>query len=205
MGSRRVTKRLSGEQVRAKVSHVEHPAPGGVVVPGPNLCPKPKFPTSPKVNPPSPSKWIPAAPRTPTSRSGRANIPPRRSTNWRAWPACGNGRGCISGRRTSGGCTTACSRSWTTLLTNTSRHPRGHAPAVQDPGHRVGADQPARGRQVRPGRLQILRRPARRRRQVRQRPLRLVQGRGLPRRAHLPHGLRAGRDHAEAHRDRRGS
>ena len=44
-----------------------------------------------------------------------------------------------------------------------ARHPGGHAPEVEDAGGRAGADEPARGRQVRPGRLQVLGRPARRR------------------------------------------
>ena len=78
------------------------------------------------------------------------------------------------------------------------RHPGGYASEIQDARRRTGADQSPRRRQIRPGRLQVFRRPPRRRRQVRQRPFRLVQGRGLPRRQGLSHGLRARRHHAEA-------
>jgi hypothetical protein len=60
-------------------------------------------------------------------------------------------------------------------------HPGGYAPQVADAGGRTGAHQPPCRRQVRPGRLQILRWPPRRRRQVRQRLVRMVQGRGKPR------------------------
>ena len=52
--------------------------------------------------------------------------------------------------------------------------PGGHASEVEDARRRTGADQSARGRQIRPGRLQIFRRSARRRRQVRQCAFRLV-------------------------------
>jgi hypothetical protein len=62
------------------------------------------------------------------------------------------------------------------------RHPGGHAPEMENARRRAGPDQSSRRRQVRPGRLQVFRRPARRRSQVRQRPFRMVQGRGFPRR-----------------------
>ena len=55
------------------------------------------------------------------------------------------------------------------------------------------ADGAARRRQVRPRHLQGLRRPARRRRDGRQRPLRMVRGRGPPRRPGLAAGVRARR------------
>ena len=42
------------------------------------------------------------------------------------------------------------------------------------------------GRQIRPGRVQVLRRPARCGRQMRERPVRLVQGGGAPGRQALP-------------------
>jgi hypothetical protein len=45
--------------------------------------------------------------------------------------------------------------------------------------------------------------PARRRREVRQCPFRLVQGRGLARRQGSSHGVRARQDHAEARSHRR--
>ena len=62
-------------------------------------------------------------------------------------------------------------------------------PKFEHSRHRAGAHESPRRRQIRPGRLQVLRRPPRRRRQVRQCPLRLVQGRGLARWQGLPHGL----------------
>ena len=62
------------------------------------------------------------------------------------------------------------------------RHSGRHASEIQDAGGRAGADESARRRQIRPGRLQIFRRSARRRREMRQRAFRLVQGRGLARR-----------------------
>ena len=60
-------------------------------------------------------------------------------------------------------------------------------PSIQDSRRRDGADHAPLRRQVRPGRLHFLRRHARRRREVRQRGLRMVRGRGLARRQ----GLRA--------------
>ena len=54
------------------------------------------------------------------------------------------------------------------------------------PPWELGSDQPARGRQIRPGRVQVLRRPARCGRQMRERPVRLVQGGGAPGRQALP-------------------
>jgi DNA gyrase subunit B len=66
-------------------------------------------------------------------------------------------------------------------------------PAVQDSRRRDGADHAPLRRQVRPGRLHLFRRHARRRRQVRQRGLGMVRGRGLARRQGLPHGVRAGK------------
>ena len=72
-------------------------------------------------------------------------------------------------------------------------------PEVRHSGHRVGADQPPRRRQVRPRGVQVLGRSARRRREVRQRVVGLVQGRGLARRKGLPHGVRARGDHPAAH------
>jgi hypothetical protein len=52
----------------------------------------------------------------------------------------------------------------------------GYSSQVQDSGSRAGADESARGRKIWPRGLQILRRPSRRRREMRKRALRLVQG-----------------------------
>jgi hypothetical protein len=72
------------------------------------------------------------------------------------------------------------------------RHPGRCTGKVENARGGNGADQPPRRRQIRPGRLQVFRRHARRRRQMRQRPLRLVQGGSLARRQGLLHGVRAG-------------
>ncbi len=69
---------------------------------------------------------------------------------------------------------------------------------MEDAGGGTGADQSARRRKIRAGRLQVFRRPARRGRQMRQRPFRMVQSRGFPRQPGLLHGLRARRDQTEA-------
>ena len=72
--------------------------------------------------------------------------------------------------------------------------PVGAAPAVHREEHAGSRpDQGPRRRQVRPRHVQGLRRPARRRRHGRQRPLGVARGRGPPRRQGLEAGLQAGR------------
>ena len=65
-------------------------------------------------------------------------------------------------------------------------HPKEGVPAVQ-----LGHDDPARGRQVRLRHLQGVRRPARRGRVLRQRPVRVHGNHGQAQRQHLPHEIRA--------------
>ena len=73
-------------------------------------------------------------------------------------------------------------------------HPGRRPPAVHRQEHAGGRpDQGPRRRQVRPRHLQGLRRPPRRRRDGRQRPLGVARGRGPPRRQGLAAGLQAGR------------
>ena len=83
------------------------------------------------------------------------------------------------------------------------RHSGRHASEVQDAGGRAGSHESARRRKIRSGRLQIFRRSARRRREMRQRAVGLVQGGGVARREGLPHGVRAREDDGEAQRHRR--
>ena len=71
------------------------------------------------------------------------------------------------------------------------RHPRGNPRQIRHPSDRTRPHQPARRREIRPGRLQIFGRAARRRGEVRQCALRLVQGGGTARRQSLRDFLRA--------------
>ena len=80
-------------------------------------------------------------------------------------------------------------------------HPGRPAPHREGHGHaRRGDDQAPRRRQVRVERLQGLGRPPRRGRHLRQRALRVAQGRGLPRRQGLRAALRARQPHRQGHR-----
>ncbi len=63
-----------------------------------------------------------------------------------------------------------------------ARHPGGHQQGGRTAGRRARAHAAALGRQVRAGKLRIFRRHARRRREVRERGQRVVQGRGDARR-----------------------
>ena len=75
-------------------------------------------------------------------------------------------------------------------------HPKFKVPAIELVLTNLHA-----GRKIRAGRLQVFGRSAWRRREVRQCAFGLVQGGGIARRQGLPHGIRAGGDHAEAYGD----
>ena len=160
-------------------------------------------------HPTRPVHGRPNRPANPLKFTGLAPNPttPPKSRNSRAWRGCASAPTCTSATRTSAACTTASSRSWTTRSTRRwpgfatvdqghdpprrlllgrgrrPRHPGRHPPGLQDPGPRARADEPPRGRKIRQGRLPGLRRPARRRREVRERGLGVVRGRGAARRA----------------------
>ena len=86
-----------------------------------------------------------------------------------------------------------------------ARHPGGRAREDEEDGARADLHGAACGRQVRAGQLQDLRRPARRRRQRRQRAVEGTDRHGQARRLPVGAALPAGRAAGAARQDRRGA